>query len=256
MIVGVLLQALALHSGPLALVAPVIIVELPFTLLLAALILHRHVDRQTVAAILVTTAALSALLWLASPSRGRSQNVPALAWGLSIVATAAAVAALIVAGRRTQGAARAALLATAAGVGHGLSATLMKATTAVASHGVLAIFASWKLYGVIVIGGASLYLFQNALQAGPVVAAQPGVTITDPLVSVLFGLVLFGERVRAGLLILPEVVCAGLLVAGIVVLARSPLLNADAVDEDGDDAKHREAGSLPSQLSSRAVADR
>lgn len=108
----------------------------------------------------------------------------------------------------------------------------MKATSALASHGVAAIFTSWKLYGMIAAGGFSLYLFQNALQAGSVVAAQPGVTLTDPVVSVILGLLLFGERVHAGLLILPEAVCAAVLAAAIVVLSRLPLLYDDRVDED------------------------
>lgn len=253
MIMGVMLQALALSSGPLALVAPVIIIELPFTLLLAAVIFHARLDRRSAAAILVTTVSLSALLLIARPSGGRPHGVPALSWVLATLATAAAVAVLVLAGRRFDGAARAALLATAGGVGHGLSATLMKATAALAAHGVAAIFTSWKLYGMIAAGGFSLYLFQNALQAGSVVAAQPGVTITDPMVSVIFGLVLFGERVHAGLLILPEVVCAAVLATGIIFLSRSPLLHDDHVDDD-DRSRDSETAARP-RASPPAVAD-
>lgn len=234
MILGVLLQALALHEGALALVAPVIVIELPFTLLLAALILRRRVDKRTIGAILVTTAALSALLLIARPSSGQPSGVPAFAWILAIAGTVGVVTALVLAGRRFSGSRRAALLATAAGVGHGLSATLMKSTTFVASQGVAAVFGSWKLYGMIVAGGLSLYLFQNALQAGSVVAAQPGVTIADPLVSILFGLVLFGEHVQAGVLVVPEALCAATVAAGIVVLARSPLLHDGSGDTIGD----------------------
>jgi drug/metabolite transporter (DMT)-like permease len=86
---------------------------------------------------------------------------------------------------------------------------------------------SWKPYSAVLVGGLSLYLFQVALQSGPLVAGQAGLNILDPLSGACFGFALFGERVRDGALIGAEVACALVLVGAIIVLARSPLLHGE-----------------------------
>jgi hypothetical protein len=73
-----------------------------------------------------------------------------------------------------------------------------------------------------------MFLTQAALNAGPLIAAQPGLTLSDPLISVLWGVLAFHEQVRQGWFILGQVPCAGVIVAGVVMLARSPLLADDA----------------------------
>jgi hypothetical protein len=75
-----------------------------------------------------------------------------------------------------------------------------------------------------------MFLVQSALNAGGLIAAQPGLTLADPVISVLWGVFAFHENVRGGWYIAPEVAAAALLAAAVVTLARSPLL-ADAADE-------------------------
>lgn len=67
-----------------------------------------------------------------------------------------------------------------------------------------------------------MFLTQSALNAGQLIAAQPGLTLSDPLISVLWGLLAFHEQVRQGWYILGEMACAGVIVAGVLMLARSP----------------------------------
>ena len=73
-------------------------------------------------------------------------------------------------------------------------------------------------------------MVQSALNAGGLIAAQPGLTLADPVISVLWGVFAFHENVRGGWYILPEVASAALLAAAVLALARSPLL-ADAAEE-------------------------
>jgi hypothetical protein len=73
-------------------------------------------------------------------------------------------------------------------------------------------------------GRAGLFLTQSALNAGKLVAAQPGISIMDPVVSVAWGILVFGEQIRAGLLILPGVLALALIGFAAFRLARSPLL--------------------------------
>jgi hypothetical protein len=94
---------------------------------------------------------------------------------------------------------------------------------------------SWEIYGMIAAGLLGMFLVQSALNAGGLIAAQPGLTLADPVISVLWGVFAFHENVRGGWYILPEVACAVLLGAvllgaAVLALARSPLL-ADAAEE-------------------------
>lgn len=59
-------------------------------------------------------------------------------------------------------------------------------------------------------------------------AAQPALTITDPVASVVYGVVLFGEDFRTGPWIVPEPVGIGLIAYGSVLLAQSPPIRAQA----------------------------
>jgi drug/metabolite transporter (DMT)-like permease len=71
---------------------------------------------------------------------------------------------------------------------------------------------------------------QNALQAGSLVAAQPGISTLDPLVSVVYAVLLFGEDLRTGIWLLPALVGGVIIVLGTISLSRSPL----ATGETGD----------------------
>jgi hypothetical protein len=74
---------------------------------------------------------------------------------------------------------------------------------------------------------------QNAYQAGPLTAAQPGITLVDPVVSTLWGVLVFGERVRHGPLLYLTVLPLIAVAAGVFVLSRSPVLHATATGKDG-----------------------
>jgi hypothetical protein len=68
-----------------------------------------------------------------------------------------------------------------------------------------------------------MFLIQSALNAGGLIAAQPGLTLADPVISVLWGVFAFHEEVRGGWYSLPEVAAAAILAAAVLTLARSPL---------------------------------
>jgi hypothetical protein len=78
---------------------------------------------------------------------------------------------------------------------------------------------------MIAAGGLGMFLVQSAMNAGGLLAAQPGLTLADPVLSVLWGAMVFHERVRGGILILPEVASLALVAGAVIALARSPLLS-------------------------------
>jgi hypothetical protein len=96
---------------------------------------------------------------------------------------------------------------------------------------------SWQIYAMVAAGALGMFLTQSALNAGQLIAAQPGLTLSDPLISVLWGVMVFNERVRQGWYILGEVMCAGVIVVAVIALARSPLLSG-ASSPSGDDGDH------------------
>jgi hypothetical protein len=143
-----------------------------------------------------------------------------------VAPTVALVAVLVFVGLRTRGSRRAALFGVGAGVGFGFTAALMNAALHVLDHGVAALLTSWPVYAMVAAGIGSVFLTQNALQAGPIVAAQPAITSCDPLVSVAYGVLVFGDKLRGGLWLVATVVGVVVGIAGTVLLARSPLVEA------------------------------
>jgi drug/metabolite transporter (DMT)-like permease len=219
--VGVGLQAAALNGAPLTLVEPILVAELPIAMVLAAALFGARLDRRAWGGVILTAGGLAALLWAASPSGGDVHRAGATGWILTLTCAAAACAILIVLARGTRPGARAALIGAAAGIGHGVSATLMKAASVAGSSGVVALLGTWQLYGTLVVGGGSLYLYQNALQAGPLAAAQPALGVADPGVAACCGVLLFGEQIRGGALIAVQLAGLAAVIAGMVALSMS-----------------------------------
>lgn len=226
---GFIFQALALHGGSLALVQPVLTAELPLTLAFAGLAFRAHVGWRPMVAAIAMSAGLALILAAAAPSGGKPQVAfaPML---VATVITAGAVAAFIVMALRTAGNARAALLATASGIGFGLTAALIKDATEELNIGVTAMFTSWPVYAMVVAGLISLYLWQNALQAGSLAASQPAIIFSDPIVGIVLGVLLFGEHIRLGWWLAPQLVGAVVVVAASIELARSPLVSGERDD--------------------------
>ena len=273
-VVASLLQAGALATGPIALVQPIFIVELPLTLLLSSYVWHRRLERRTWGAVALVTVSLGTGLAAAEPS-GAGDHAPASIWILTLIATGCFETVLILAALRANGEPRAALLGLAAACGYALTAALMKDAVAALSQGPVAFFETWQLYGVAIAGVGSLFLLQNALQAGTLVASQPMLTVGDALISITYGVLLFGEQLRLGWFLIPEIVALLLIVVGYIEIAKSPVAAAHdegvqpsppvSVDAPADtgpasagqvDGRDSTPGRTDAQLRSRAEAER
>ncbi|MDJ1639836.1 DMT family transporter [Streptomyces pakalii] len=222
-IVAAVCQAIALATGPIAVVQPIFVIELPLTLLVAGLVMRVRADAAVWSGVAAVTVGLALGMAAAAPVEGRD-TVEDLAWIPALLVTGVFEAGLIVAALRTRGNARAALLGLAAACGYALTAALMKDAMAnLDEGGVVALLASWQLYATAAAGVGALFLLQNALQAGSLVAVQPMLTLGDALISILYGVTLFDEELRTGWWLLPELVALALIAAGCVRLARTPL---------------------------------
>lgn len=227
-IVAAVCQAVALATGPIAVVQPIFVIELPATLLMAGFVMRVRLPRPVWFGAAAVTAGLALGMAAAAPGGG-SATVHGAAWVPALILTGLFEAALIAGARATRGNPRAALLGLAAACGYALTAALMKDAMARLSDGdgVVALLESWQLYATAAAGVGALFLLQNALQAGTLVAVQPCLTLGDALISVLYGVTLFGENLRTGWWLLPELLALGLITAGCVELARSPLASGN-----------------------------
>lgn len=98
-------------------------------------------------------------------------------------------------------------------------------------EGMTTLLSSWQPYAMVVAGIGSVFLLQNALQSGTLVAAQPALTICDPVASVLYGITMFGERVRSGIWLVLEVAGFALILYGSMRLSRSRPIQMQAETE-------------------------
>src|SRR5580698_10112405 len=95
-IVAAVAQAAALATGPIALVHPIFIIELPVTLLLATLASQNRamLHRLPWAAIIVTTVGLGAGLAVAQPS-GAADTAQNASWAIALLVAGGFLAVLI-----------------------------------------------------------------------------------------------------------------------------------------------------------------
>lgn len=230
MILSFLLQAAALSTGHLASVQPVVILELPLTLAGGALVFHSPLGRGGWLASILMTVGLAGLISSLQPGASTAK-VTLLAWVVGLIATVGAILVMTALGRRSSGARRAALIGAATGIDFGLTAVLMKEVTDHFSGGITGVLTTWSAYAMVAAGVAGMFLMQNALQAGRLVAAQPGITLLDPFVAIAWGVFAFHEPVNHGYFLATAVLSGLVMVAGVIVLSHSRAYAAARMDD-------------------------
>ncbi len=223
-------QALALYFGPLAVVQPILVLELIFTLGLRVFLLHDDIASRTWSAALVICLGLGAFLVLGSPTEGT--HVPGAGqWILAVGTRGLAVLVLLLLSRRGSPARRAALFGAATAVVWSVDAAFVKQTVDVLAHsGVPGVLTHWPLYAMIATGVLGTVLLQGAYAVGPLAASQATLLIVDPLASIALGIELFGEQLNTGSgYLLGAVVSLAVLGAGVVMLSiwAPPVMTAE-----------------------------
>ncbi|MEU8518778.1 DMT family transporter [Streptomyces sp. NBC_01216] len=220
-------QAVALATGPLSLVQPLFVLELPLALLIGSLAARERLPRGQWAAVACVVAGLGLAMVAASPEGNRT-HVALDRWLPALAACGAAAVLLAAAGlRRPPGRARAGCLGAATAICYALTAALMKSAVHILDEGGLSAFlTTWQTYAFGLTGIAALLLLEHAMQGGPLVASQPALTLGDATLSLALGVLLYEEHVHGGWWLLPEAVGVGLIVFGVFSLARSGVSSA------------------------------
>jgi drug/metabolite transporter (DMT)-like permease len=239
MILGFVFQVTALRYGPLALVQPILALELLIVFGYMAVVGSRRrvrVRRRDWLAAGAMSAGIGLFLGLASPSGGRL-HAPGEAWLLAGLITAVLVLVAVSASfgigsrRPASKSRRAAALGAATGISWGFVAAIIKELSSHLGNGVGALLTTWSPYALIAVGAVTMLLASHALAAGPLAASQPGFTVLDPLSATLLGQFLFAEHLRTDPLSLAaEALALAIIVAGASILSHSCLIQG----ADGD----------------------
>ncbi|MGH3214245.1 MAG: DMT family transporter [Trebonia sp.] len=238
MIGGFAFQLTALRYGPLALVQPILSLELllVFGFLAFAGRRRTRVKPRDWLGAAAMSAGVAVFLRLASASGGRL-HAPGSSWLLAglvtfgVVGAGVAVASGIGNRAGATPSRRAAILGSATGIAWGFVAAIIKELSSHLGGGLGAVFSTWSLYALLVVGAATMLLASHALAAGPLAASQPGFTILDPLTASLLGVFLFGERIQTGLWDLAgEALALALVVAGAATISHSCFIRGELGD--------------------------
>jgi hypothetical protein len=193
---GFVVQAAALGVGSLLLVQPLLVTTVLFALPLEARLTGRRIGRPEIRWAVVLVAALALFVVVGEPTAGVDQ-APFGVWLPSLgVLLVLLVLCVLGAGRR-RGPRRAALLAVATGLAYGLVAALTKSVVDLLGEGPLALVTSWETSVLVVAILGGTFLQQTAFGAGPLAASLPAVTVGEPIVAGVLGVVVLGEQVRA-----------------------------------------------------------
>jgi drug/metabolite transporter (DMT)-like permease len=226
MIGGQILAAWSIGHLSLAFVEPLLTTNLVFALVLAVPLAKAALKFWEVfgAGVLITGVALLSASRSAKPiglSFGSVSHWPAAA----VIAGIAFV--LVQAGRKRRSRMRAMLTGFSAGLVFGIQDALTRQTLEILqSNGISGMLTTWAPYALVGAGATGIFLMQNAFSAGPLQVSLPAISAGEPLVGILLGVLVFGDRVQVspGLLATQAGGIAALVV-GVILVGRAPALS-------------------------------
>jgi drug/metabolite transporter (DMT)-like permease len=232
MIVSFLLQALALHLGRLSEVQPILTTELVFLVAVLAAWFGFTITRREWLGALALTGGLAGFLAFADPVDG-TLSPPLWEWVVAGGACTGAIAVAVLLALRGPRWWRAAMFGTAASISFAFTAACTKVVSGFAAADWAMLYRHWQTYALACFGALAVFMAQNAIHAGPIVASQSTVVLVDPVASILIGVGLFGDNLRTSGAWGPlEALSLLVMAAGAVLLAHSPLVAGLKGDSD------------------------
>lgn len=224
------LQAAALGLGSILVVQPLLCAGLLFALPIGAAWEGRRLGRVEWLAAVALSAGLAVFLIVGDPTEGKD-FASTRAWILVIAVLGPVMVGCVVAAMRTHHTARAVLLALATALLYSITAVITKSAVVELGEGLDAFVTSWEPYAGVVTAVVALLLNQSAFQAGELEASLPILTVVEPIVGSILGVLTLDELLGAtGALEWSAVVVSALVaIAGTVALARVAARNEAAL---------------------------
>jgi drug/metabolite transporter (DMT)-like permease len=236
-LVGFAVQALALYFGSVALVQPLMVLQLLFALPMALAWRRRWPQWRDWLAAGLVSGGLAVFLAVrdVAPRTDEPDRARLL---VAILATAGAVGVLMLAAVGRPILVHATLIAIAAGLCFACTAVTIKLTSEdLVNFGVAATARDWPGYALAASALGGLILEQGAFATGSLPSAVAAMNITNAVAGYLVGIFAFNVAVPTGADSLAALAGAAVLIsAGAVGLANSPIVRADLPEEPGPPA--------------------
>jgi drug/metabolite transporter (DMT)-like permease len=226
--VGFALQAAALGFGSVLLVQALLVTSLLFALPISARLSHHRVTRWQWMWAALLAAAVAVIVVVGNPTAGHSR-ASLETWTAVIAVLGPALVLCVVGARIWSGPVSAVLLAVVSGALWGLFAVLTKGVVDRLDDGLLALLRTPELYAWALVAVAGTAWQQSSFRAGALTASLPTMTVTEPVVGSMLGIVVLGETLRpgdAGWLTL--IVAVAVMVVATAALARGEAAGATA----------------------------
>ena len=230
MLLGGILHVSALMLAPVSVIQPIGVLGVPIAVLLAAKLAHRRPSRRAVLPILLCVISIGAFVAVAAEQVSTDRQVPMAGLLITEGVVLAVIALTILITRRMHGWVRCLSNAVAGALGVGMVAVLMRALgqhLQAGSNGLdlarLIDPESLAMIGLMILSGAAGgWLVQQAYASGPAEVVLASLTVTDPMIAVVIGLVLLGEGAQlAPAAAVGMIICGLAAVAGVIALART-----------------------------------
>jgi len=195
--VGFALQAAALGLGSVLLVQAVLVTSLLFALPINARLSRRRVTRWEWTWAALLAAAVAVIVTVGNPTAGHSR-ASFETWTAVIAVLGPALVLCVVGARMLSGPASAVLLAVVSGALWGLFAVLTKGVVDRLDDGLWALLRTPELYAWALVAIAGTAWQQSSFRAGALTASLPTMTVTEPVIGSVLGIVVLGETLRPG----------------------------------------------------------
>jgi drug/metabolite transporter (DMT)-like permease len=224
--VGFALQAAALGFGSVLLVQALLVTSLLFALPVSARLSHRRVTRWEWTWAALLAAAVAVIVIVGNPTAGHSR-ASLETWTAVIAVLGPALVLCVVGARIWSGPVSAVLLAVVSGALWGVFAVLTKGVVDRLDDGLWALLRTPELYVWALVAIAGTAWQQSSFRAGALTASLPAMTVAEPVVGSVLGVVVLGETLRpgdAGWLTL--IVAVAVMVVSTAALARGEAADA------------------------------
>lgn len=195
--VGFGLQAAALGLGSVLLVQSLLVTSLLFALPINARLSHRRVTRWDWTWAALLAAAVAVIVTVGNPTAGHSR-ASFETWAAVVAVLGPVLVLCVIGGSMVKGPLSAVLLAVVSGALWGVFAVLTKGVVDRLDHGVIALLRTPELYAWAAIAVAGTAWQQFSFRAGSLTASLPTMTVTEPVVASVLGVVVLGETLRPG----------------------------------------------------------
>lgn len=217
-------QGAALDRGKLVVVQPLLVTTIVWALPLGHWLTHQSVVRRQVLGAFVVVVGLALFILVGDPDTG-VDNASGQEYVIATLAISAVVVVLLMWLRsQSAPALRAAVLGVCAGLYFGLSATFSKPVINDLHVSVGQAAGDWRTWALLGFGFLAFLIQQMSLATGQLAPAMAAVSVSNPAISVLLGILLFEERLtRPGwhVLVAALALIASLAGAVMITLANS-----------------------------------